>query len=419
MIHCSVEKLSFVPTKVQFEYNKHRTKISVSLQVMKHHSKLALLIATTVLLTGCATQQTRQEAPLPFHVALIPATIIAGDTAPEVEGATILEETKLAFESDHVTQQIGLALNNDCVTRVTLLTYGKGVSRDQFLAKYTSEAAQDEFWEQAITKLKPDLVAKVKLSFSETVLTDTNSTFWANVPLFLIGGPFCYFFDDRDYYSTARLSVWLYDASPIAIQQASLTDGDSELIDVSPRVDLTDLDFIDRADGIGSYALSILIPAGWLAKESDTVKESLEREILARLTTSLKTEIRSRADQLTRANRLYDFYIRSDGMRVVQAGTGGFELTGEVFLEIDKGTPRMDNFTFALDGKATPARFGKESLAPGQGAGRVVSYPFSVPLTGDDLPDEVRVVFRDGSQDSRERSYTFNARAIEAAYRTK
>ncbi|MFT5042196.1 MAG: hypothetical protein ACI8X5_003614 [Planctomycetota bacterium] len=386
---------------------------------MKIPFALQLALLASVLVSGCATELIRNEAPLPFHVALIPATIVAGAAAPEVAGASVLKDTKLAFDSAEVTRQVDAALSKDCVTRVTVLSYGDDVTREQFLAKYPSETERDEYWDREVTRIKPDLVGKLKLSFSETVLTDTNGTFWANLPLFLIGGPFCYFFDDRDYYSTASLSLWLYDASPIAIQQASLARGDSELTNASPRADLTDLDFIDRADGIGAYALSVLIPAGWLAKDTNKVKESLEREILARLTTTLKTEIRLRANELTRADGLYDFYIRSDEMRVVASGADSFELRGEVFLETYKGTPRMEDFTFSLDDQAIAASFGEPSLAPGQGAGRVESYPFVIPLAGNDLPSEVRVVFRDGSQNNRERSYTFNARAIEAAFRTK
>lgn len=394
--------------------SSHVTTLKIIVRMNLSKLQLAALLVST-LVCSCKSSEIRQETPLPFHVALIPAAVVSAEATPEVEDAVALKDTKLAFTSEQVTARIRASLAENCVTKVSILDFPEGVSHEQFFAQ--SALAQEEHWENEVRRLKPDLVAKMNLSYSPTVLSDTNSKFFPNLLLFLIGGPFCYAYDDRDYYSAARLSVWLYDGSQIDAQQASMNGREAELIEVTPRVDVSDLDFIDRADGVGHYALSLLIPAGWLAKDSDKVKTSLEAEIIDRLALDLNTRIRLRSNQLTRASRLYDFYIREEKVRVVAAANGGYEMRGDVLLEVDRGTEDMDAFTFEIGGKAVPSSFGTESIDLSEGAGTVVSYPFIIPLEGNEIPREVRVVFRDASQNSRERSFTFNPKAMEAAYR--
>ena len=56
-------------------------------------------------------------------------------------------------------------------------------------------------------------------------------------------------------------------------------DRDSQVTRLDAVMQEASLDFIDRADGAGSYALSILVPSGFLSKDTEAVPEELEISI--------------------------------------------------------------------------------------------------------------------------------------------
>ena len=88
-----------------------------------------------------------------------------------------------------------------------------------------------------------------------------------NLPLFLLGGPACYFVDDVSYHGEARLSGQVFDLNAIRAEHATLEDGRAQLLHVESRFQEATLDFLDRASEekrAGLAPMSSVARMGWV-----------------------------------------------------------------------------------------------------------------------------------------------------------
>jgi hypothetical protein len=375
------------------------------------HRHVITLALATLLAAGCASQATEEQHPLPFHVAVIPLEPVASDalTPTDMDGEP-LPDVKLSFDPARTTKTLVAQLDGKSFTRATELGYPDDRTREEFLALPAGE--QEDYWVAAAEDAGADLVLLTEFQFAPTIWSNTNNSFWLNLPLFLLGGPFCYFVDDRDYHSNVALEAQFFDVTPLRLKEASFSrKRKAQIMLLDKRVKRSDLDFWDRASGnVGHFALSLIVPAGLLATQSDGVRETLEEEIVAELAGELVDEVRLRSDLVSRGQALYDFWVDPASVQVVQAAAGS-ELRGRLVLELGGNAERMDSFAYRLGPNEAPTTVPfdegtrKESLG-----GATRDYEFKVPLGAGTLPSEVRLEFEDASASARRR-YTFAPRS--------
>lgn len=159
------------------------------------------------------------------------------------------------------------------------MPYPQDVDRETFLALPAEQ--QDSWWVQAAADDGADLIVSAVLNFRTQVRTDINSAFWLNLPLFLLGGPMTWFVNDRSYFLEAQLTAEVHAVDPLAKQLASLADGRSRLQSVRSSAGEVPLDFLDRADHGGQYLLSVIVPSGLLATDTEEWVDFEEREVVS------------------------------------------------------------------------------------------------------------------------------------------
>jgi len=383
------------------------------------------LAAIGILLPGlgCSSAPTERAEPLlPFHVALLPVELSQRAGAPpggDPEATDLAEGVQLAFDEADCGAMLASALRQGGFVRVTELHYPDDVPREQFLALEQGE--QDAHWIGLADSVQADLLLTPVLHWREGVRTDINSAFWLNLPLFLLGGPMTWFVDDRSYFVDVQLGVDVYAVPPLLEQYASLEDKRSHLQGARAGTTEVPLDFIDRADHFGHYALSVLVPSGLLASESADVATSLRQAILPQLGEGLVRDLQAGKDQLLVADRMVDFFLRPEELQVVPHGSG-HELRGDVYLARRPGAaPAMKEARLAWDDEADAhveageARLDFETGQHVLGESRrneFTRYPFVFPLPDGELPEYARLELVDGSSNAFRRTYLLPVRTM-------
>jgi hypothetical protein len=317
---------------------------------------LRCLLGVAALLAGCASQPTREEPPLPFHVAVIPiAAEKAAAPATATPGSTPHEKTfELAMDSARASQTVVKTLDGKCFARATLLPYPAGVSPAEFEAKPAAE--RDAHWVEASKAAGADLVLECDLRYSPALKSKSNEKFWMNLPLFLLGGPACYFVDDVSYVGEARLDGNLYDLSAIVADHATLEDRRAQIVHLESRFQEATLDFIDRSNGnVGLYAASIVVPAGFLSHESAGAEAKVAGAVAGELAEGLARAVRDESREIVVADRLTGFHL-DPGYRIeVRKDKVHFE--GEAVIRRGE-QERMESYSILVGRKRVAGEFG-------------------------------------------------------------
>lgn len=299
---------------------------------MKRTSRTAplALCAPLLALASCASTSQSADDALPFHVALIPVV-----TSPHVPVAKAPESddesVKLSLERDVLSQDLRASLDGPCFARASLLALPANVSPAEFDA--WSAAERDDHWLAEAERVGADLVLECEVASSERAVGASNDKFWLNLPLFLLGGPSCYFVGDRTYTGDARLHAALYELHALRSGRATLADGRSRVVQAEARFHSEALTFLERADGgFGQYLLSFVVPAGLLAQDGSGVEESLSASLTEQLSTGLTEELARQREEIADADRVAPFRLAPD-VRVV-AADGWLDVAGEVLLRL-------------------------------------------------------------------------------------
>jgi len=161
---------------------------------------------------------------------------------------------------------------------------------------------------------------RTRLLFDPHISGDRNEKFWLNVPLWLlVGGPFSWFVSDRSYEFTARLQAEVFDTSE---GHESLADYALLPIPLYAEYQGADLTLIDRADGWGDYALSIIWPAGLLAQETDEVEAELEERLPEELGRELARKVFDERSQFEQNLALGAFKLEAQAASLERAPEG-------------------------------------------------------------------------------------------------
>lgn len=279
---------------------------------------LRSLAACAVLFAAaCATTQQQRER-LPFHVAVAPVEVVTDLSLAAKAGEPT--ELQIGLDRDRVIERLEQAVATT-FAKVTVLPRPTG---DE------PAGARATGWITAAQEAGADLLLVAELRYHPAVQSELNDRFWLNLPLFAIGGPFCWFVADRTYYCQSRLDGELFDVTAAGASRRRTLDPSSRVVRLPARGAEASLNFLQRADGVGSYLLSVVCPAGLLATESAAIPGALDEAIVDQLCAQMATDMTDRETEIREAD-LVDFFPRN--VRVV-GGPSQRALEGEFVLRL-------------------------------------------------------------------------------------
>lgn len=254
---------------------------------------VALALGLAFLSGACrSTAQVPEGPPLPFHVALIPTEVLDTTVLTDTPSEPVYAEPTPGSPDDDMrleltTAEVSQALHDELAqafVRTTLLELP--AERATFDA--LGPAERERYWQERARTAGADLLMRTRLLFDPAVDGERNEKFWLNLPLFLLGGPACYFVGDRRYAVSARLQAEVFDVS-----EGHKTLGDYALLTIPLYAEFqgADLRFIDRAHGGWDYAFSLLVPSGLLARETETIESELEERLPVALGRELSAKV--------------------------------------------------------------------------------------------------------------------------------
>ena len=368
------------------------------------HVRILLFALALVLNAACQSQEATAQPPLPFHVAVVPLEPTE-NSALEPSGmeGDPLTEVQLSFDAARTTARLVEALNGKSFTRATQLVYPEGGMESIKL----DEDRQD-YWIKQADGIGADLVLLADFEYFPTIWSNTNSNFWLNLPLFLLGGPFCYVVNDRDYHAAAQIRAQFFNVKRLRTANAGWASRGSKSMDLDTDLKVSNMDFWDRADGhLGRFALSLVIPAGLLATETSGVRDTLERDIVGWLATDLTDKIRVSGDQVTRGS-LHDFWMEHESLGLGSDGSQQV-LVGRAVLQRGGEADALRQLNYSLEESTSSYRL---LLADGvyeEGrSGHMVTYDFAIPLGNSGLPSAVHITIVDDTGEAR--NYTVDPR---------
>jgi hypothetical protein len=346
---------------------------------------LALLALTG--LGACASQE-RAIEKMPFHVAIAPASVDRDATSRPADGNPT--ELALAFDETKLMDEIAANAGATFV-RVTRLSPSEPGA---------TTAVRHKAWVAEAQQKGADLLLVPRLRYDSRVHTELNDRFWLNLPLFALGGPFCWFVADRSYLCHARLDGEVFDVTAAAASKRPTLDRTSRVHEFKRESTEASLNFLDRASGAGPYLLSMICPAGLLATESAGIPPELDAAVTQQLCQEMTRSLRDGTTEIAESD-LVDFFPRD--VRVGGEGSGR-SLVGEFVLRIGTATELGKlRYRAGAEGEWRDATW--SPMLPEATADRKV-YPFLIRLDGV-TTDTLQVQVEQLDQDLTRRTFTF------------
>ncbi len=353
-------------------------------------------IVGLLALSSCASTKELEVAELPFHAVIVPMRDAAVGTVTPGELPGDATGLRLGLTCDEVTRVVGSALEKFCFSRVTVLDHDEygdlhgAYERDERLVDLARAAGAD-------------LLVELDLRYDPEIYHETSSSFWLNFPLFLFAGPTNWFVGDNEYFADVELTTTIYDMNVIEAGALSLGDPAAQVLSGSSRYAGSDLTFTERSDGVGDYALGLIVPSGYLARESDAVAQATHASVLADLREQVVKGIQRHRSDLVGADWIAPLFIDPDDVRITRAGDS-VEVEGRVRLLRDGLAARVQVVWFDAGSDRVAVRPGAES-ALREGAYDVLPFQAFVPVA--EGSTTLRLECEAGSRDRFVRSYTF------------
>ena len=162
-------------------------------------SSATCIVVLPWLLSAACQGQPGRRVSLPFHVAMTP---VAMERAPRAESAAGTEPSALLVRFDEAELSRAFAREmRTCFADVTTLSAAKAGALE----------AGQQAWVQEARAAGADLIVDATLTYDPAVTTAINASFWPNLALFALGGPFAWFIADRSYRCQGRLEVQVFD----------------------------------------------------------------------------------------------------------------------------------------------------------------------------------------------------------------
>jgi hypothetical protein len=313
-----------------------------------HFLSLMALVAC-----GCASNRSAQEVEglLPFHVAVIP--LGAEDVRTGIDEVTEHDasEFEIELESGRISEAVQRSLDETLFTVATLLERPSS----------PGDLADDEYWIEQAREIGADLLLECHaLKYERWVTSHKINLYSSSLPLFLLGGPFVYFINDRAYAVDARVSVTLYDVNPILAavdEPGAVAEIDRALMIQSfdGRADDVRVNFLDRTDfdDLGAYGASLVMPTGFLAKSNETVRAVVIDQAIESMGKNVADAISDHASEILEPDpRLARFFLDVKTIRTRRTAEGGVRFDAEVVLHRSKDVDALDSALLYVDGDA-------------------------------------------------------------------
>jgi hypothetical protein len=326
----------------------------------------------------------------------MPVTVEETEEIPEATPASDSEGLpRLTLTEEDLTSAIVSALHQRGFADVRVLTY----PADSSAFQTKTDDDQFEAWLDQARGARADLLLRVKLLYEPHIEGEINEKFWLNLPLFLLGGPFCYFIDDRTYSASARLEAQFYSATAPRNPSGRTDQRRAAVLALPLQVEYTgsQLDFTDRAGrNVGAYALSLLVPAGLLTRNSEQVAEEVHDAALDELAALLLAKVATQQSEFNKNSRLASFLLDLERTTARRTSDGRVALSAAVR---GIGQARLKRYAIRAGSSAEPLVEG--DLTQASGPEHQIESQFSLPAT----ESLVQLEIEDGR--SNRRSYTF------------
>lgn len=326
---------------------------------------LALLLACASW--ACAAPRPEDQGdPLPFHVAVVP--LLEDDVQPEApageprDGDEDVVRIELSCEA--VSLGVVRALDGRVFTAASLLPSEPGT------------AAGDADWVDRAQALGADLLLYCeRVRYAPEVPTRRVNFLSSSLPLFLLGGPFVYYINDRGYEVEARLSARLYDLHEIR-HRRERGGGPLELekhvgheaFDAHP--DPIRLNFSQRihSDDLGAWGASLVVPTGFLEADNQLVRAAVAERAIDSIGANLASAIRGRSREILRpVGGRASFHIEPGSFVADLDQAGVLQVRAKLALQRSKNTAALARARLlvggeAVEGSCQPVPGGDEGL---------------------------------------------------------
>jgi hypothetical protein len=356
------------------------------------------LVALLVSTASCSSTPELEVRRLPVHVAIVPIAepAIGRVTPGEFEGTET--DLRLDLDGEAITRAVADVLEDYCFARVTLLeldSQAPGATVDVF-------ERERRLVEEARAR-GADWILELGLRYDPEVYRENASTFWLNFPLFLFAGPANWFVPDIDYSADVELTARVYDLHALSAVGGVIGDPMAEVITVASRFGGAQLPFVARSGGVVDYLTGVLVPSGFLARESGDVSASLRADISAALEFQLVHGLQSRRDGLVRTAPIVPVYVEPEEVHIQRVGAD-LRVQGRALL-------RDDSFAMRVRAVHLDAGAGRVTAEPvaesedGPSGHSAFRFDATVPVSADSR--YLRLECEAGSRDRYVRSYTF------------
>jgi hypothetical protein len=226
------------------------------------------------------------------------------------------------------------------------------------------------------------------------------------------GGPFGILLEEHTYYADVTLHATFYDAAMMGGGEVRLGSAAGRVVLVTTSFPGVALDMIDRADGPEDYAMALIMPAGYIATESESLQVTIQEDVLASLSQQLASRVLQLRASLIRSSgkEAGVFAFDPDQFAIDQGVDGKIKISGQVRLFPSPVVDRMNAYRISMGAKGEGEWVDfKDVDTPDPGTdteGSSKLYRFESVLQSSDA-DTLKLELMAGSRDTYTRSYTF------------
>jgi hypothetical protein len=346
-------------------------------------------------LASCAsTGEPEAGPPLPFHLAVVPVEITV--PAATTEGDPGFE---LRIDGQALAERMRDTLSRSGFARATLLEPPSDTDPESF-ARWDLPRRQ-EWWVRAAEKAKADLLLVPRLRY-EPEIRQEGQPWYVAVPSFLFLGPIAFFIEDRRYEADVTLTLAVHGLSPIEDRQATILGEGALLLTAETEFVETHLSFLQRAEGIGSYAQTLIMPSGWIAPRTTAALDRMADDVVDLLCRNGARELgTNRREEIVRAQGTANHFLDLGTLRIDRSSGGDIDLAADVLLSTDRGVDRMRDWRVDLGAESREGRFAEPEVE-----GTWLRYAIRQTLPVPPGVDAVRLTLREGGAPPRRRTYT-------------
>ncbi len=363
-------------------------------------------------LVSCTSKAAFEGPRLPFSIALLPIRSLSNfaELPEDTEGLTNMT---LTIDTTSFTDQLATGLEEVCFVRAdTVLPPDTGEE-----GQLDQDASEVKLVRAALAS-GADLILECKLQYSPSILCERTVFGGVGWFLFALGGPFGILLEEHTYYADVVLHATFYDAAMIYDAEMDSDEFLSEwakgrVVGFDRTFPGIALDMIDRADGPGDYAMALIMPAGYIATESESLQVTIHEDVLS----SLSQQVASRVLQL-RASLIRSsgkeagvFAFDPDQFAIDQGIDGKIKISGQVRLFPSPVVDRMDAYRISMGAKGEGEWVDFKDVDtpdPGtdtEGSSKLYRIDDCVLQSSD--AETLKLELRAGSRDRYIRSYTF------------